>query len=446
MKNDPKMIADALSGKIDLICTKSVSRFARNTVDSLTIIRELKEHGTEVYFEKENIFTFDSKGELLITIMSSLAQEESRSISENTTWGKRKQMADGKYSMAYSSFLGYDKGPDGKLVINDEQAAIVRLIYSSFLSGLSFHAVARKLTAMGVKTPKGKDAWSQQTVKSILTNEKYKGDVILQKYYTESFLTHRSMKNKGELPQYMVEGDHEAIIDPDQFDQVQEEIARRDADKRAGGRTIFSSKIKCGDCGFWYGSKVWHSNDPYRKVIWQCGHKFKDKKNHCHTPTLSEEEIKAAFVRAMNKLLTEKEEIIGNLRRLMKDSDKTDALTETLQKAAGEMKLYADLQEKEIDRNSSVVQDQEEYRKREADLQKKFDAAKAEYDKAEAEIQAAGAKRKAIKAMIRELESRDELLTEFDESLWSGLVDCMTVYRDGRIVVRFRAGIEMEAD
>ena len=167
-----RMVEDALAGRIGLILTKSVSRFARNTVDSLTTIRKLKEHGTEVYFEKENIWTFDSKGELLLTIMSSLAQEESRSISLNVTWGQRKRFADGKATAPFSVFLGYDRGENGEFVINPEQAEIVKIIYGEFLKGFSFKAIARKLTEMGIKSPKGKDVWNESTVKSILTNEK----------------------------------------------------------------------------------------------------------------------------------------------------------------------------------------------------------------------------------------------------------------------------------
>ena len=164
------MIADALAGKIDLIITKSVSRFARNTVDSLTTVRQLKDAGIEIYFEKENIWTLDSKGELLITIMSSLAQEESRSISENVTWGQRKRFADGKVSFAYSRVLGLDKGPDGTIVVNAEQAEIVRLIFSLFLEGMSPHSIAVELTRRGIKTPGGKDVWNQQTVRRMLSN------------------------------------------------------------------------------------------------------------------------------------------------------------------------------------------------------------------------------------------------------------------------------------
>ena len=204
-----EMIEDALEGKIDLIITKSCSRFARNTVDSLVTVRKLKEKGVEIYFEKENIWTLDAKGELLITIMSSLAQEESRSISENTTWGKRKSFADGKVSVAYSSFLGYDK--DFK--INEEEAKTVRLIYKLYLEGYSPNYIAKKLTEMNCKTPTGKNnVWWNSSVESILKNEKYKGDALLQKSFTTDFLTKKKKVNEGEIPQYYVEGNHEAII------------------------------------------------------------------------------------------------------------------------------------------------------------------------------------------------------------------------------------------
>ena len=183
-----RMIKDALDGKIDLIVTKSVSRFARNTVDSLVAVRNLKNKGVEVYFEKENIYTLDSKGELLITIMSSLAQEESRSISENVTWGQRKRFADGKVTMPYSSFLGYKKGADGTPVIVPEEAQIVRLIYKLFIEGKTVNAIARQLTKANIPTPRGKDTWQTSTIESILTNEKYKGAAILQKKFTVDFL------------------------------------------------------------------------------------------------------------------------------------------------------------------------------------------------------------------------------------------------------------------
>lgn len=195
-----QMVEDALAGKIDLIITKSVSRFARNTVDSLTTVRKLKEKGIEVHFEKEGIYTLDSKGELLITIMSSLAQEESRSISENVTWGQRKRFADGKVSLPYSHFLGYKKGEDGLPEIVPEEAEIVRFIYRSYMNGQTSYAIAKTLTERHIPTPAGKENWRQSTIESILTNEKYKGSALLQKKFTTDFLTKKTKINEGEVP------------------------------------------------------------------------------------------------------------------------------------------------------------------------------------------------------------------------------------------------------
>ena len=279
-----QMVEDALAGKIGLILTKSVSRFARNTVDSLTTIRKLKEHGTEVYFEKENIWTFDSKGELLISIMSSLAQEESHSISLNVTWGQRKRFADGKATAPFSVFMGYDRGENGEFVLNLEQAKVVKLIYAEFIKGFSFVAIARKLTEMGIKSPKGLKFWNPSTIKSILTNEKYKGCALLQKRYTADYLTKKVVVNNGAVPQYYVEDHHPAIIEAETFDRVQDLIAQRSREKHFSGSTIFSTKIRCGECGGWFGSKVWHSKDQYRRVIWRCNAKYADRKSKCGTP------------------------------------------------------------------------------------------------------------------------------------------------------------------
>lgn len=195
------MIDDALAGKIDLIVTKSVSRFASNTVDSLTTVRKLKEKGIEVYFEKENIYTLDAKGELLITIMRSLAQEEPRSISENVTWGQRKRMADGKVTIPYARFLGYRKGENGLPEIIPEEAETVRLIYKSFMEGMTPGMIVKMLMEQGVPAPGGGDKWYTHTIKSILTNEKYKGVALLQKKFTVDFLTKKQKVNEGEVPQ-----------------------------------------------------------------------------------------------------------------------------------------------------------------------------------------------------------------------------------------------------
>ena len=284
-----EMIEDALAGRIDLIITKSVSRFARNTVDSLVTIRKLKEHGVECYFEKEGIYTFDGKGELLITIMSSLAQEESRSISENVTWGQRKRFSDGKVTMPYKRFLGYQKGEDGQPEIVEAEARIVRLIYGLFLEGKTSSSIGKNLEYLRISSPGGSDKWSKTTVESILSNEKYKGDALLQKSFTVDFLQKKIKQNDGEVPQYYVTGSHPAIIEPDEWDHVQVELARRKLlGKSYSGKSVLSTKLVCDDCGGYYGQKVWHSTDQYRRVIWQCNSKF-DHKNRCATPVIDTE-------------------------------------------------------------------------------------------------------------------------------------------------------------
>ena len=370
-----QMISDALDGKIDLIVTKSVSRFARNTVDSLTTIRQLKEAGVEVYFE------FDGKGELLLTIMPSLAQEESRSISENCTWGQRKRFADGKVTVPFQRFLGYDRGPDGNLVVNPEQAIIVKSIYSMFLQGMSYHGIAKKLTADGIPTPGGKEKWSISTVKSILSNEKYKGDALLQKSYTVDFLTKKTKVNEGEIPQYYVEDNHEAIIDPEVFDMVQREMTKRGRGKKYHSSVhSFSSKIRCGECGSWYGSKVWHSNSQYRKTIWQCNHKF-DGDCRCQTPHLTDEEIQLHFLSAANKLLATKAAVIANGREMQALLFETTELEAEQAQLLEETQVVSDIVQQAIQENAHTALNQTEYQKRYDSLVQRFDRAKTRLEK-----------------------------------------------------------------
>ena len=436
-----QMVEDALAGKIDLIITKSISRFARNTVDSLVTVRELKEKGIEIYFEKENIWTLDAKGELLITIMSSLAQEESRSISENTTWGKRKSFADGKASVSFSRFLGYDRGPNGEFIINEEQAVTVRYIYKRFLEGLSTYQIAKELTKMGVKTAAGKDKWYTSSVLSILKNEKYKGDALLQKSFTKDFLTHKRVDNKGEVPQYYVEGHHEGIVTADQFDQVQAEILRRKGMQKYSGVGLFSSIIRCGECGSWYGAKVWHSNDKYRKVIYRCNKKYGEGCK-CKTPHITEDEIKEMFIKAANELFSEKDEIIENTKTMMDMVCNTDALDKEIADCIVELNIISEQMQSAILENSRVALNQEEYEKRYAALTERYNATKEKYDKATEQIEAKKAQRELIKGFIRTLENTGNVAEEFDAGMWCGLVDHVTVTGKDNIVFTFKNGLE----
>ncbi len=441
-----QMVRDALAGKIDLIVTKSVSRFARNTVDSLTTVRKLKEHGTEIYFEKENIFTFDSKGELLITIMSSLAQEESRSISENVTWGQRKRFADGKVSMPYKQFLGYEKGEDGTPVINEEEAAIVRLIYKLFLEGRTPAGICRYLEQQGIPTPSGKQKWSQTTVDSILSNEKYKGDARLQKKFTTDFLTKKMKVNEGEVPQYYVEQSHAAIIKPLEWDMVQAEIARRRTLGRAySGNSVFSSKLVCGDCGGFFGQKVWHSNDPYRKVIWRCNSKFKGE-TKCTTPYLDMETIQRKFLIAYNRLMADRESVISDcalMRRVLSDTTALDAELDNLNE---EITVVSELVKTCVKENASTAQSQEEYTKRYNGLLARYEKATARLAEVTAEKERKHEQDRELRLFIEALKKQPLVLEEWDERLWIAIFDRATVFRDGRIVFKFKSGREIEVE
>lgn len=233
---------------------------------------------------------------MMLTIMSSLAQEESRSISENVRWGKQKSMRDGKVNLAYSHFLGYKKGADGRPEIVEEEAIIVRKIYDLFLSGKTINEIASILTEMGIPTPAGKAKWSVSTVRSILCNEKYKGEALLQKTFTVDYLTKEVRKNNGEVPSVRVRNSHEAIIEPEVFDKVQELLAES-SKRRAKVRTKhpFAGKIICGDCGEFYGHKVWRLRSTGERYnVWYCNHKY-DGDELCDSPRLRETEIKAAF-------------------------------------------------------------------------------------------------------------------------------------------------------
>ena len=379
------------------------------------------------------------QGELLITIMSSLAQEESRSISENTTWGKRKQFAEGKTSVGYSAFLGYDK--DFK--VNAEQAKVVKLIYKFFLGGRSFYAITKELEKRGIKSPSGKNKWYISTVRSILTNEKYRGDALIQKEYTADFLNKARRKNTGEIPQYYVEEHHEAIIPPDLFDFVQSEIKRREQNGKHSGVSIFANKIKCGCCGGWYGAKVWHSTDKYRRVIYRCNKKYAQKGKTCSTQHLTEEEIKEIFVKALSSLVEVKENVITELRSLIDGVCRTEELTEERDKVEQELVVLAEHLEKLIRENARVAQDQTTYLKQENEIRARYLEKQGDLAKLEEQITERESKRNTLEAMIQVVYGINGEQVEFDEELWSGLLDHIVVKEDGAIVVIFNGGIEI---
>ena len=314
------MMAACERGEIDLIITKSISRWARNTVDFLTTIRHLRDLGVRVLFEKEGIDTMDSAGEVLITIMSSLAQQESDSISKNVRMGIQYQMQQGKGRLNTKRFLGYSKDPNtGKLVIVPEEADVIRDIYRAYLDGYSPGLIAKRLMAKGVMPPGSGSTWYASTVASILRNEKYCGDLLMQKYYVQDFLTHRIARNTGQLPQYYVEGDHEPIVPREVWLQVKGEMARRAAIRgeplklRFGSMQALRGRLVCGKCG-----SVLKRN---RDSSWHCEECERDGTS----VRAGDSEAKRAVLLALNEVLCMRDVLARRLRALEDEATRLKA-------------------------------------------------------------------------------------------------------------------------
>lgn len=435
-----KMISDALAGKIDLIITKSISRFARNTLDTISIIRELKSHHIEVFFEKENIWTLDSKSEVILTIMASLAQEESRSISENVKWGLRKTFEKGKVSFSYSNFLGYKKGEDGKIEIDEEEAQIVRDIYTMFLiEGMTASGIA---VALNEKYPRDV-IWRKNRINSILTNEKYKGDALLQKTYVSDFLEHKIEQNIGVLPKYYVNNSHKPIINPEEWDLVQFEKKRRDS-LGATYSSIgpFCSKLICGDCGSLYGRKVWHSGTIYQKEVYMCNHRLDGKKGHkCRTSAITEEEIKSKFLKAYTMLMDDRDEIISNLKEVID----TVFNVEKHDKKLSDLKFDLDILEEKV---KSIVAERGILSS--SEFEEKYNEINNAYNKTSSDIrnllnekENILLKRNKLLSYIYYLENEPKGINAWNKQTWMVLVELAIVNIDKSITFKFYGGNEI---
>ena len=427
-----------------MIITKSISRFARNTLDCLNYVRELKGLGIGIIFEKENINTLDAKGEVLLTILSSLAQDESRSISENCTWGIRRRFETGKHKMSTKRFLGYDADETGKLVINRTQELIVVRLYQEFLDGKTTDYIKRIFEREGVKNWDGGTKWQSTTLMSMLENEKYKGDALLQKKFTVDFLTKKQKVNEGEVPQYYVEGSHPAIISATDFDRVQAEIARRQSLGRSySGSSIFASKLICGDCGGFYGKKVWHSTDAYRREVWRCNGKFNGEAK-CGTPTLTTEGIQQMFLQAYNQLIGDREQVIQAcevMRSMVLDCSQLDTEIDVLNE---EITVVAELVSQCIKENATTQQSQEEYNKKYNRLVKRYEKAVDRLNKVTAEREGRMQRDRDLRIFISSVKEQPLVLETWDEGLWLTLLETATVHADNRITFRFKDGTDIE--
>jgi hypothetical protein len=343
--------------------------------------------------------------------------------------------------VGYSHFLGYEKGADGNMVINPEQAEVIKRIYKDYMSGKTPCGIADGLMADGILSPCGNKRWHVSTVLSILQNEKYKGAALLQKTFTIDFLSKKIKVNEGEVPQYYVENSHEAIIPPDEWDMVQKEIVRRKSLGRSySGNSIFATKLVCGDCSSFFGPKTWNSTDKYRRVVWQCNKKFAKGKVKCKTPHLTESEIKEAFVMAYNELFQDKDEIIANcelIKTQYSDCIKIDAELEEIKR---EIEVVVELTQKCIDENSKQVKNQDDFLIRYKDYVERYENLKIRLKNADAEKKSRQDRADAFKAFIETLKDADGVLLEFDSRLFLKMIDKIKVMRDKTLVFIFVNG------
>ena len=401
--------------KIDLIITKSISRFARNTLDTLEYVRMLKSIGVAVIFEKEHINTSEMSSELILQLYAMFAQAESESISNNEKDGRRKGYKIGKVPMMYGNVLGYRKGENGDAVIDKEEANIIIYIFSAFLNGSTLGDIKKSLEEKGIKTIKGNSTWSTSVILSILKNEKYKGDVIMQKSYIKDIFSKKNIKNTGELPKYIVKNHHIPIIEPRVFDKVQEELARRSNKKmvdmrgatkksKYSGKYALTDLVVCGECGTRYRRVTWTSRGKTR-VVWRCINRLNYGKKVCkHSPTIMEEDLQKAVMNAMNIVLTTKtkmsEILKGSMAAILganKSEMRIGAITNGI--AVLNNQIFEVVKE-EIQKRTDHL----EIEKRCAQLHQKIEDLKSEMKGLDTQKQAAGAGKSRLREICEALD------------------------------------------
>lgn len=452
-----QMIEACKHGRIDLIITKSLSRFARNTVDCLETVRMLKAIGIGVLFEKENINTLTESSEFLITLFSGFAQAESESLSKNISWGIHKSMEAGNVTLQYKSMLGYRKGADGKPEIVRSEAEIVRRIYRLYLDGLSLGDIKARLDTDRVPTAKGVRTWSSQVIRNILTNEKYIGDALLQKTYITDCISKQVKKNRGERPMYYVENHHEAIVSKELFNRVREEMTRRTSKRKVLQKTgkteqgKYSAKyaltelLVCGECGTPYKRVTWARNGR-KRVVWRCISRLEFGVRYCHnSPSMDEEKLHTAILAALNGYAALKDEVDGTVLDFVKiaksgregDGASLLALRNRLVDLTAKQKLLLDKVLENMDdpdlnaQLKALAEEKQGLLERIAALQQD-------------EVQQANQVSRMTE-LEKFLKSGDVRFKEYDNIITRKFVEKITVLDAETILVRLRDGIELEA-
>ena len=431
-----RMIAECMRGNIDMIITKSISRFARNTLDCLKYIRQLKDKNIPVYFEKESINTMDSKGEVLLTIMASLAQQESQSLSQNVKLELQYRYQQGEVQVNHNRFLGYTKDEEGKLIIVPEEAETVKRIYREYLEGSSLAQIGKGLEADGILTGANKKKWRPETIKKMLLNEKYMGDALLAKTYTVDFLTKKRVKNNGIVPQYYVEDNHEPIIPKELYMQVQEEMIRRANLNSGNKKRIYSSKyalsgiVYCGNCGDIYRRVAWNNRGKH-SIVWRCVTRLDNGPSNCDAPTILETDLQAAVVKALNLVLGDKDRIIQVLRENIKTviSQENETSLESIDAQLEEL-------QKELLKRATA---QKDYK----DVADEINRLREEKQSALVECAEREGLKQRITEMAEFLNGQTGEVEEYDEQLVRRLIEKVTVF-EGRLGVEFKSCINVD--
>ena len=454
-----RMIRQCKQGKIDIVLTKSISRFARNTVDCLNYVRALKELGIAVIFEKENMNTLEIDSEILITMLGAFAQSESESISANVRWGIRQAMKEGKATIQYKYLYGYRKGKDGRPEIIPEQAEVVRKIYDLFLSGTPIRGILEYLNANNIPNISGKSQWAKNAVNSILTNEKYCGDVLLQKTYIDDCINKKVKKNTGQLPMYLVQNHHEGIISRETFDAAQAELARRSAGKSPSkknaptGRSRYSSKyalsdrLYCGECGTRYQRCTWRNRDGSKRIVWRCVSRVDYGNKYCHdSPTLDEEPLHRAILAAINSVVKDKGNIVYNLKAAM---EKELAPVAGQQLSLSEIDSQLEQLTTEFSKvlaEASESGDQAAYSNRFREIMQKQTALKAQRDEIQRMLAESGKAAAHIEQCRQAAESTPATISEWDEALIRQVVESVTVETGNEIIVALKSGASIQQE
>ena len=451
-----RMIRMCKKKKIDLVITKSISRFARNTVDCLEYVRQLKDLGIGVIFEKENINTLKMTSEFMIALYGSFAQAESESISKNVSWGKEKAFREGKVPFQYKHLLGYRKGADGKPEIVPEEAETVRLIFSLYLDGYTLLNIAQILMNQKRTTATGKSEWTKSAIQSILKNEKYVGDALLQKTFTVDCITHKVVKNNGERPMYLITDHHTPIIDRDTFNRVQQEIARRSSKRKISdqtkteqgkysGKYVLSELLICGQCGTPYRRRIW-TKSGNKQVVWRCISRLEHGRKYCpDSPTIKEENLHRGIIRAINNYYSCSDDI----KRILKAN-----IGSVLECQGQEEILATEKRLKEIDQArtdlvgliASVGCDEDtldgEFAKlyaEERDLNERLKMLKSQ-NQTSAETQ------QKLDKVTEMIEHEKFELETFDNVLVRKLIECIKVLSKNEILVIFKGGYEVRTE